>query len=128
MTVHEYIGVYHADGGLLGEAKYVIGHLLGRTHCALCDITHSPVRRKKRWDRFVAGLGVPFRLYHLNEMPAGVARRVAVSGSPAVLARTDHGLELLLRPDELDGLDGSVEAFAEALARACEPGRTNRAG
>ncbi len=62
MAITEYIGVYHADGGLVGEAKYVLGHLLGRTHCSLCDITHSPVRRKKQWDAFVDSLGVPFRL------------------------------------------------------------------
>lgn len=114
MTVHEYVGVYHADGGLVGEAKYVLGHLLGRTHCGLCDITHSPVRRKKQWDRFVAELGVPFELVHLNEMPADVAALVAQVGSPCVLARTDAGLEVVLAPREIDAMDGSVAAFAAA--------------
>ena len=27
MRVQEYIGVYHADGGLVGETKYFFGHL-----------------------------------------------------------------------------------------------------
>ena len=28
--VSEFVGVYDADGGIAGEAKYVVGHLLGR--------------------------------------------------------------------------------------------------
>ena len=58
-ALHEIVGVYHADGGPIGEARYVIGKLLGTAHCALCDITHSPVRRKREWDRMVAELGLP---------------------------------------------------------------------
>lgn len=118
MQVREYIGVYHADGGLVGEAKYVIGHLLGRTHCSLCDITHSPVRRKKQWDQMVVTLGVPFRLFHLNEMPADVAQMTARTGSPVVLARTAAGLQVLLPPAELDRVAGSVADFQAALTAA----------
>ena len=121
MAITEYIGVYHADGGLVGEAKYVLGHLLGRTHCSLCDITHSPVRRKKQWDACVDSLGVPFRLYHLNEMPADVAAMVATTGSPVVLARTATDLVLMLGERQLDRLDGSVAAFAGELASAAAP-------
>ena len=112
------IGVYHADGGVVGEARYVIGKLLGTAHCALCDITHSPVRRKPAWDAMVERLGIPFTLLHLNEMPADVAAAVAEGGSPAVLARAaDGSLAPLLGPEDLDRLGGSVEAF-EASARA----------
>jgi hypothetical protein len=118
VDVHEFIGVYHADGGLVGEVTYVVGHLLGRTHCALCDITHSPVRRKKAWDRFVSELGVPFRLYHLNEMPADVAAVVQRVGSPTVLARTGSEVEVLLGAAQLDALDGSVAGFGAALDEA----------
>ena len=114
---HEYIGVYNADGGLVGEAKYIVGHLLGRVHCALCDITHSPVRRKKAWDEMVAGLGVPFTLFHLNEMPADVAEVVATSGSPIVLVRDGRGLRVAMGPDELERMDGSVAQFARSLKR-----------
>jgi hypothetical protein len=121
MTAHVdgLVGVYHADGGPLGEAKYVIGKLLGTAHCALCDITHSPVRRKPDWDRMVAGLGVPVELLHLNEMPPDVAAATARVGSPVVLARLSDGtVEPILRADELEVLGGSVEAFADALHAA----------
>ena len=116
--VREFIGVYHADGGLAGEAKYIVGHLLGRVHCALCDITHSPVRRKKSWDALVAGLPAPFRLYHLNEMPADVDAVVATAGSPVVLVRDESGLRVVLSPAELAAMDGSVETFGRRLREA----------
>ncbi len=115
--ISEYVGVYHADGGLVGEAKYVVSHLLGRMHCSLCDITHSPLRRKRQWDLFVARLPVPFRLYHLNEMPTDVAELVHSVGSPLVLSRDNAGaLHVVLMPAQLDRLDGSVEGLAAALA------------
>jgi hypothetical protein len=112
----ELVGVYHADGGLLGEARYVVGRLLGTAHCALCDITHSPVRRKREWDALVADLGMPVRLLHLNEMPGDIAAVVADVGSPVVLGRAaDGSLRLLLDATALDALDGSVAAFGSAL-------------
>ena len=117
-AITELIGVYHADGGLAGEAKYVIGKLLGTAHCALCDVTHSPVRRKPAWDAMVARLGVPFRLVHLNELSDEVAAAVRVGGSPVVLQRTADGLSVLIGPDELETLGGSVEAFEQAVRTA----------
>jgi len=117
--ISELIGVYHAGGGVVGEARYVIGHLLRLTHCALCDVTHSPVRRKPEWDRMVAGLGVPFVLLHLNELPPDVAEVVAREGSPLVLARLrDARLSQVLGAADLDVLGGSVDAFAAALRAA----------
>ena len=116
--ISEFIGVYDADGGLVGEASYLVGKILGRRHCSLCDITHSPVRRKKQWDTFVASLPVPFRLYHLNEMPADVAQAVATHGSPVVLERSGPQLRVLLGPAELEDMHGSVDEFAHRFAQA----------
>lgn len=115
----ELIGVYHADGGLVGEARYVIGRLLGTTHCSLCDITHSPVRRKREWDAMVVRLGIPVSLLHLNELPPDVAAAVAETGSPVVLGRQrDGSLRLLLDAPALDAMAGSVPAFESALRTA----------
>lgn len=119
----ELIGVYHADGGVAGELRYVAAKLLGRTHCGLCDITHAVLRRKREWDELVADLESPFRLLHLNEMPADVAEAVALSGSPVVLGQEPSGeLRVLLTPAALDSVQGSVPAFAEALRTALATG------
>ncbi len=113
------VGVYNADGGLLGEARYVIGHLLGTTSCSLCDITHSPVRRKPAWDAMVRDLGVPFELRHRNELSFEQSAAVAASGVPAVLVvLSDGSVHPVLGALVLDQLDGSVAGFGTALAAA----------
>ena len=115
----EVLGVYDADGGVRGELTYVVGHLLGRTECALCDITHSPVRRKPEWDAMASRLPVPVRLVHRNEVTPPNAAAWASSGSPSCSrprATGEH--HVLLAPDDLAALDGSVEAFDTALRDA----------
>ena len=108
------VGVYRADGGPLGELRYVIGHMLGTAHCALCDITHT-WRRKPEWDAMVERLDVSIDLRHLNEMDDDVAAAVAEYGAPAVFTRTEGGLRLLLDAHELDAVGGSVAGFEQAL-------------
>jgi len=117
--IDRLVGVYHADGGPIGELRYVLGRLLGTAHCGLCDITHSPVRRKPAWEAMVARIGLPFALVHLNEMSLPVAAAIAVHGPPAVLAqRRDGRLECLLGPGQLDAFGGSVGDFEVALRSA----------
>lgn len=117
VTVVRLVGVYDADGGIAGELRYVVGHLLGRVECALCDITHSPVRRKRSWDALVADLPVPIVTVHRNEIPPDIAPVVSVDRLPAVYAvRPDGSAAELVGRDELRGLHGSVDAFG-ALVR-----------
>lgn len=79
-VVTELVGVYDADGGPVGEAKYFVGQLLGRIECSLCDITHGPLMRKKSFDDLRARLVVPFAVVHRNE------------SGPAIAAATGEGL------------------------------------
>lgn len=115
--VDRILGVYNADGGLVGELRYIVGHMLGTVSCALCDITHSPIRRKREWDALVAELGVHVDLRHLNELDE---REVAAVGdnAPIVLVERDGVLETLLDEAQLEALDGSVSAFGVAVRAA----------
>lgn len=117
MAITEIVGVYDADAGLLGEASYVWGKLRGTRHCGLCDITHATVRRKPSWDRMVAGLPVPVRLLHLNELDAGLRAAVAATGAPVVLGRDAAGWREVVDAAELDAMAGSVSALGAALVR-----------
>jgi len=115
----EVVGVYDADGGVRGELTYVVGHLLGRVECSLCDITHSPVRRKPQWTAMAARLAVPVRLVHRNEATEAERAAWASVGLPVVLGNTRDGRHVaLLDPRTLRSLDGSVEAFEQALTDA----------
>ena len=121
MTVKELFGVYNADGGIVGEVRYVIGHLLGTTSCALCDITHSPIRRKPEWDAMVHSLPIPFTALHRNELSPELSDWMSSIELPAVVGRTHEGdFALVLGPSGLEQAGGSVSAFRELLTDAME--------
>lgn len=112
----EVLGVYNADGGWRGEAAYVVGKVLGRVHCGLCDITHSPVKRKESWDAMIERATIPFRMVHRNELSDVEAVSLVGLTLPCVLGRYADGRhELLLSSTDLDGMGGSVRDFAAAL-------------
>jgi hypothetical protein len=117
MSVVRHLGVYDADGGLAGEVRYIVGHLLGRAECSLCDITHSSVRRRPAWDRMVARLGVPFDLVHRNEVPPGYTAALDGVELPVVVAELADGrIEVAVDAASLAACDGDIERFAAALA------------
>ena len=111
-------GVYHANGGLVGELTYVIGKLRGTAHCGLCDITHS-VRMKPEWKTLEASLDIPFKLVHLNEQPPRLAALTRGS-TPCVVGDSEEGLSVLLGPQDLEACSGSVDRFSERLEEALE--------
>jgi hypothetical protein len=115
------IGVYNADGGVVGELKYFFGHLVGIAKCELCDITHSPIRRKASFDKLAGELksdyGLDFALKHLNERTEAETKASAAK-EPCVLAEyPDGSLGMFLDRQELRVVDGDVERFAK-LVRA----------
>ena len=123
--VVEVVGVYAADGGVRGEVAYAVGHLLGRTECSLCDVTHGAVRRKPEWDDMAARLPLPVRLTHRNETTESERTASAASGLPAVLGvRSDGSHTVLLGPTALRALGGSVDRFEAALLGALATERT----
>jgi hypothetical protein len=115
------IGVYKADGGVIGELKYFFGHLIGVAKGELCDVTHSPIRKKASFDQLTKALksefGLDFALKHLNERTE--AETKASSGKePCVLAEyPDGSLGMFLDRQELRDLKGDVGRF-EKVARA----------
>ena len=114
-------GVYHADGGLLGELRYVLGKLLGTAHCSLCDITHGAVSMKSTFRACMERLGVPVELVHLNEQSSELETFTA-GRTPCVVGETAEGFRLLLSADELDLMAGDVEPFEAVLGERLASG------
>jgi len=113
----QLFGIYRADGGLLGEFRYLAGHLLRGEHCTLCDITHAGVSRKRSWDQGVRELGIPFTLLHRNEMDAQLAAFVA-DRAACVVAEEAGNYAFLLGDDELAACQGDVDSFFARLDQA----------
>ena len=113
------VGVYNANGGLLGEMAYVLGHAIGVRNCALCDITHSPIKKKndfKSLEKSVAQeFGLGFSLVHKNERSE--AQLLASNGrEPCVLLEySDGSYSMLLDWVELKSVSGKVSSFEKLL-------------
>lgn len=113
------IGVYKADGGIIGEVSYFLGHLIGLRECNLCDITHSPVRKKSAFKAYEAKLlkerGINMKLVHMNERTE--AELAASKGrEPCVLLQYDDGsISMFLDYVELKAASGSVDSFAKLV-------------
>ncbi len=100
------VGVYDADGTVVGEVTYVIGHLLGTRSCSLCDITHGRLRRRPLFDQLAADLDVAFELRHRNELDPQRAAAVAHSGLPVVLLEQSGIRSVLLDDAALRACNG----------------------
>jgi hypothetical protein len=111
------IGVYDADGGLVGDLAYVAKKLAGRGGCGLCDLTHGySIAPKSAWSACAAELGVPVVLLHKNELSPPVA--AAARSLPCVLGESADGITLLLDGPELASCRGDVATFRDVLAVA----------
>ena len=115
-TITRIVGVYDADGGLRGEIAYLAGKVAGR-HCTLCDITHSPVRRRREWDAYVASLPAPFDVVHRNERTPLITEATAGREACVVAECDDGGIVFLLGSDDL-ARAGDVAGLARALVDA----------
>lgn len=114
------VGVYDADGGLRGELAYIAGKLAGR-HCSLCDITHSPVRRRREWDAYVSTMPVPFDVVHRNERTPVITAATAGREACVVAVCDDGQVVFLLSNDDLArarDVAGLARALDSAVASA----------
>jgi len=121
--VEELIGIYDADGGVLGELRYALRGLFSDAHCSLCDLTHRGLRRRKQWDSIVEHLGVPFVLLHRNEMDEAVGSVVGTE-LPCIVARRRGRYDRLLGPPDLAecGADlGKLEDRIRSAAAGAGP-------
>jgi hypothetical protein len=116
-TVTRLIGVYDADGSLLGELRYAARKLAGRGHCSLCDLTHRGVRRRPEWDEVTEHLGVPIELVHRDERSDALAA-ATTDRIPALLAEAGTQLVALLGPAELEACGADVGEFERRVAAA----------
>ena len=120
-TNRRLIGIYKADGGIIGEVSYLVGHLLGTKECSLCDITHSPLKKKAEFKEFEKRLqeelGIGFRLAHMNERTAAELAASLDQEPCVLLENADGSIEFFLDSDELKAASGRVAPF-EVLVRS----------
>lgn len=113
------IGVYNADGGVIGELSYVLGHLIGVRSCSLCDISHSPVKMKSSFKALKRELleqhGIAVKMIHRNERNERETK-ASEGREPCVLVEyQDQSISMFFDSAELKTLAGSVESFEKLI-------------
>lgn len=113
------IGVYNADGGMVGELTYFFGHLIGSRSCSLCDISHSPVRKKSSFKLLEQHLlthhGILVRMIHLNERNDREQKASAGREPCMLLEYPDQSISMLLDSTDLRALSGSVSSLKKLI-------------
>ena len=114
-SMDKMYGVYNADGGIMGEIAYVWGKIRGTAHCALCDITHRGVSKKKEWKDLEGRLATPMDLLHINEQDFDLAR-FTEGKTPCVVGDFAGELRLIMNSEDLEECGKSVEKFESSLS------------
>lgn len=108
------VGIYNADGTVIGEAVYVLNKLLGRASCGLCDITHGwgPVPRKA-YTQACSSRSWTMELVHRDE--ASSDQLHAAGPLPAVVIHTAAGWRCAVDAEALGRLRGDPDALLDAV-------------
>jgi len=110
----EIVGVYNADGSVIGELRYVIGKIMGTAHCALCDITHGLVKQKNTFSRLCESLPIPLRTVHLDERSEDLIA-FTTGKTPCVVGQTNEGWVMLIDAGALEACGKDVAKFEAVL-------------
>jgi len=113
------IGVYNADGGIVGEISYVLGHLIGIRSCSLCDISHSPIKKKAAFKELEQHLlsehGIMVRMIHLNERNERETKASEGREPCMLLEYPDQSISMFLDSTDLKALSGSVKSLKKLI-------------
>ena len=113
------IGVYNADGGIVGELSYVFGHLIGIKSCSLCDISHSPIKKKSSFKELEQHLlsehGIIVKMIHLNERNEREAKASKGQEPCMLLEYPDQSISMFLDSTDLKALSGSVSSLKKLI-------------
>lgn len=114
------IGIYKADGGIVGELTYFFGHLVGLRSCSLCDISHSPIMKKSSFkaleQHLLAEHGIQVRMIHLNERNERELKASEGREPCMLLEYPDQSISMFLDSTDLKALSGSVSSLKKLIA------------
>lgn len=113
------IGIYNADGGIVGELTYFFGHLIGVRSCTLCAISHSPIMKKSSFKELekhlLAEHGILVRMIHLNERNEREHKASAGREPCMLLEYPDETISMFLDSTDLNALSGSVSSLKKLI-------------
>ncbi len=115
--INKVIGIYHADGGIIGELKYFTGKFFGSSKCSLCDITHG--KKKNVWKSCERKIRMPIDFLHLNERNSNLEKYTR-GLTPCIVGKTSTNYVMLVTKRELKDCKGNPEALANLIEKKLE--------
>jgi hypothetical protein len=115
-SIVKFVGVYDADGTIVGEVKYMVGKLFGTASCALCDLTHgTKLKGRDDYKACAASLPVPVKLFHRNDQPETI--RALTNGKlPCIIAvHEDGSLTMAVEREALEACNKDVDKLGTLL-------------
>jgi hypothetical protein len=119
MPVNRVILVYNGDSGLAAMLLDAVKKASGREDCALCEITYSPVGKRREWVACERRLGVEVEELHRDRLPRewGISR----AELPCILGRAGNERpRVLLSRGEITACRGSVDELERRLRTALD--------
>jgi hypothetical protein len=97
----------------------MLGKISRRTHCDLCDITHSIFGEKKSWRDMNRRLQFPVELVHLNQRDLKLSS-FTQGITPCVVLEKEDKHWLLIGSERLELCGGKVSEFEKILVQAID--------
>jgi len=117
--ISKIIGIYHADGGIIGELKYITGKFFGGAHCSLCDITHGSMGKKDSWKECEMKLRMPIDFVHLNERNPKL-QKYTDNLTPCIVGKTSTNYVMLVTKEELAECKKDPDTLAALIQKKIE--------
>lgn len=115
--MEKIIGVYNANGGLIGELQYVVGKIIKKKHCSLCDITHGfSIKAKDTWVKQVESFPIKIETKHLNELDSDILSMIR-DNVPCVIHIDNRQKKIIMNERDLLSCDKDPDKFFELLKK-----------
>lgn len=104
------IGIYNADGSILGELKFAVNKVTGKSNCGLCELTHgwNPLG-KSSWKRASSSSHVEIELLHRNELTREQSE--TAGDLPAIIVGKAGEWKKIMSADDIFSFSGNASGF-----------------
>ena len=114
--ISKIIGIYHADGGIIGEFKYITGKFFGGAHCSLCDIKHGSMGKKDSSTECELKWRSPIDFVHLNERNPKL-EKYTHNLTPCIVGKTSTNYVMLVSKEEILECNKDPDTLASLIEK-----------
>lgn len=108
------LGIYDADGTVAGEARYLMKKAMGRSSCALCDLTHGWNPFGKGSWRKLKSTEPRIEWLHRNEIPEQILSGI-IEEIPCIAVEENGNIRPLVNKQEIKALAGDLHKLEQLL-------------